>query len=110
MTGSDPAAIVEAFNSTISHWEIRLPPNSVETRGPGHIFQAGWHIGWIWGAADGEDFLEYFAQHRMTNDRHYRIWTSGRVEALPAPGPTLLPAGTSEIERARLVQQGHRSK
>ncbi|OAI40059.1 hypothetical protein AYO39_00165 [Actinobacteria bacterium SCGC AG-212-D09] len=73
------------FAERFAHWGIRLPTQSVAGRKGGHIFEAGWHIGYIWGEQDGEEYLEVLAQNRMTDDAHFRIWASGRSESLPAP-------------------------
>jgi hypothetical protein len=43
----------------------------------------GWHVGYVWGREGGEEYLEVLAQHRMTNDRHFRLFASGRHETLP---------------------------
>lgn len=92
------------FAKEFEHWGITLPKADVEGRQGGHIFDSGWHIGYVWGEDAGEEYLEYLAQHRMTNDRHVRIWASGRTERLPAQelGYVLDPDATAEEEeRAR---------
>lgn len=78
-------AIETYFTEYFQHWNISLPPDSVTARAPGHIFEHGWHIGYLWGAENGDEYLEVLAQHRMTDDRHFRVFASGRVEDLPAP-------------------------
>jgi hypothetical protein len=78
-------AFEKYFNEYFQHWNILLPPDSVTARAPGHIFEHGWHIGYIWGTEKGENYLEVLAQHRMTDDEHFRVFASGRVEDLPAP-------------------------
>jgi hypothetical protein len=77
-------AIEKYFNEYFRHWKICLPHEAVAGRSPGHIFERGWHIGYVWGAEGGEEYLEVLAQHRMTDDRHFRVFESGRVEHLPA--------------------------
>jgi hypothetical protein len=82
---SSTDAIEKYFAEYFEQWSISLPPDSVTARSPGHIFEHGWHIGYLWGTENGEEYLEALAQHRMTNDRHFRVFASGRVEELPAP-------------------------
>jgi hypothetical protein len=88
-TGSvDP--IEEYIREHFRHWEIALPQQDVAARADGHLFARGWHIGYVWGSERGEEYLEVLAQHRMTDDTHVRVFASGRVEDLPAPGPSYM--------------------
>jgi hypothetical protein len=82
---SSSDAIERYFTEYFQRWNIVLPQDSVTARTPGHIFEHGWHIGYLWGAENGEEYLEVLAQHRMTDDEHFRVFASGRVEGLPAP-------------------------
>jgi hypothetical protein len=98
-------AIEQYFRRYFRNWEIALPPRDVAARTGGHIFERGWHIGYVWGREQGEEYLEVLAQHRMTNDEHFRVFASGRVEDLPAPaeayiyGPDATEAEKREAER-----------
>lgn len=78
-------AIERYFDERFSHWGITLPREEADRRKAGHIFKGGWHIGYRWGYEDGEEFLEFLAQHRMTNDSHVRVFASGKSEPLEAP-------------------------
>ena len=93
--------IERLFAERFAHWEFRLPSEAVSGRQPGRIMERGWHVAWIWGEDDGEQYLEVFCQHRMTTDDHFRIWASERVDRLPAPTSMqlLAPDATPE-ERA----------
>ena len=99
-------AIEEYFREYFRHWKISLPPLDVASRADGHIFDQGWHIGYVWGTEQGEEYLEVLAQHRMTDDEHFRIFASGRVVDLPAPagsyvyGPNATEADRREAARA----------
>lgn len=100
---ADSGAIEELFSARFERWSIALPRESLEERSGGHLFEHGWHIGYSWGEESGEAFLQVLAQNRMTNDRHFKIYASGRVEDLPAPlGMYVTPAGASEEEIARI--------
>ncbi len=73
--------IETAFAKTFDNWNIRLPQNATALKQPGKIVQAGWVISYVF----GEDYLDYYAEHRMTNPRHVRIHSDGRSESLEAP-------------------------
>jgi hypothetical protein len=76
--------IAARFNDAFSHWDIRLPKDAVERRQRGKIVKAGWAIWYMFGSDERGEFLDYYASHRMTNDRHVRIYADGSTEALPA--------------------------
>jgi hypothetical protein len=102
---SSTEVIEEYFADYFQHWSISLPPDSVRARTPGHIFEHRWHIGYLWGTENDEEYLEVLAQHRMTDDSHFRVFASGRVEDLPAPaeaysyGPNATDQEKAEAER-----------
>lgn len=74
-------SIESAFAETFDTWNIRLPPDATTLKQPGKIMQAGWAISYVF----GEDYLYYYAEHRMTNPRHVRIHAEGLCESLEAP-------------------------
>jgi hypothetical protein len=98
-------AIEDHFRDYFRHWNIALPGPDVASRTSGHIYEHGWHIGYVWGREHGDEYLEVLAQHRMTDDDHFRVFSSGRVEALQAPagfysyGPNATEADRLEAER-----------
>ena len=102
---STTEAIEKYFAEYFQHWRISLPSEAVSSRAPGHIFEQGWHIGYLWGTDNDEEYLEVLAQHRMTSDSHFRVFASGRVEELPAPaelysyGPDATDEEKAEAER-----------
>ena len=77
------ASIESTFNDSFSNWEIRLPPEAVEQRERGKIVQAGWAIWYLFGSDGKGEYLDYYASHRRTNDRHLRIYADGICENLP---------------------------
>jgi len=100
---ADTSRIENHLNRSFAAWEITLPPEAVEGRKAGHIFKAGWHIGYLWGEQDGELFLEYLAQHRHPGDVHVRVFASGRVEHLEVATPFVVyQKDSTEKERKRL--------
>ena len=66
------------------------------------IVQRGWTI-WTRfdiGAEDGRERLDYYAMHRMTNDRHVRLYADGEEEDLPAMAEGyVIPQGATVTER-----------
>lgn len=78
--------IESVFNETFAHWGIRLPPENLRERKRGKINEEGWTIWFLFGEDDDGEYLDYYAMHRMTNDRHVRLHADGRatwLEALP---------------------------
>ena len=92
------------FGDMFDHWGIRLPADAVRRRGRGQILEQGWAIWFLFDRDEDGEFLDYYAMHRMTNDRHVRIHEDGRVtglDALPAIGPSWNPDdGPEAKERA----------
>ncbi len=76
--------IEKAFNSYFHNWGIRLPRTVLVSLQRGEIREAGWHIQYLFGRDEGGDYLDFYASHRMTNDRHVRIRADGTQEDLPA--------------------------
>ena len=90
--------IETAFAKTFSTWNIQLPPDATDRKQPGKIMQSGWIIRYVF----GEDYLDYYAVHRMTNPRHERIHPDGRSEPLEAPREMyIVPGGADEAARQK---------
>ena len=99
----DPlAAIANTFAQYFQHWNIQLPLEDMETRRPGKILQQGWVIEYVFGSTEDEEFLDFYAGHRMTNDRHVRIFANGRAEGLEAMQDSYgYPANADEATRRK---------
>ena len=76
--------IVSEFNRAFAHWDICLPPEAIASRQSGRIVESGWTVWYTFGSDEGAEYLDYYASHRMTNDRHTRLYADGRVEGLAA--------------------------
>jgi hypothetical protein len=76
--------IGSTFARDFSHWDITLPPENVHERRRGKIVAAGWAIWYLFDSDERGEYLDYYASHRMTDDRHVRIYETGQVESLPA--------------------------
>ncbi len=75
--------IEDRFNSYFSSWGIRLSPDDIANRRRGKIIKEGWGIWYLFGSDEKGEYLDCYASHRMTNDRHVRIYASGQAEGLP---------------------------
>lgn len=93
--------IQSRFDETFSHWNIFLPPEDVANRGRGKIVKGGWAIWYLFGSNERGEYLDYYASHRMTSDRHVRIYAGGEQESLPTIQSMCLASQDPE-EDARL--------
>ena len=78
----DLGMIEEIFNQEFFSWGIRLPPDDITSRRRGRISERGWTIWYLFGSDGDKEYLDYYAMHRMTNDRHVRIYSDGTLEGL----------------------------
>ena len=89
------------FRLAFARWGIALPPEHVRERRRGKIVASGWAIWYLFGEDERGEYLDYYASHRMTDDRHVRIRESGDSESLPAISAFRIVAPDPE-ENARL--------
>ena len=92
----------QRFNRTFANWGIELPSDALSPGVIWFIVQRGWTIWTRYDIADedGRGRLDYYAMHRMTNDRHVRMYTDGEQEALPAiSGCYRIPQGATVAEK-----------
>ncbi len=76
--------IQQRFNRAFAHWEIKLPDEAMPLGVVWIIVEQGWTIWTRFDVEDGCEHLDYYAMHRMTNDRHVRLYADGKEESLPA--------------------------
>jgi hypothetical protein len=88
------------FNAAFRHWKIVLPSEDIENRRQGEIIQDGWMIKYLFGSDEKGEYLDYYAAHRMTDDRHIRIYADGTNENLPVFSP-FMQHSYDPAERAR---------
>jgi hypothetical protein len=67
-----------------SFFNIKIPENSIDKRKSGCFEKDGWLIQFCFGKRDGKEYMDLYGSHRMTNDRHLRIYEDGSSEDLPA--------------------------
>ncbi len=75
---------VANFNKSFETWDIELPEEAVKNQKRGKIVKRGWTIWYLFGTDETGDYLDYYASHRMTNDRHVRLYSDGSSRALDA--------------------------
>ena len=93
--------IEACFNARFAASSIRMPSENIAQRKRGKVIKAGWAIRYLFGSDASGEYLDYYASHRMTNDRHVRIHADGRCESLPAFQDFRLTSEDPE-EKARL--------
>lgn len=72
------------FRRDFESWSIALPPEDVKERRRGKILAAGWAIWYLFGTDERGEYLDYYASHSMTEDRHVRLREDDTGEELPA--------------------------
>lgn len=78
---------IRTFLEYFAHWNIELSDEAISHLNQGQIVQivkAGWTIKVLFGEDSQGEFMDFYAGHRMTNDRHLRVYVDGTVEGLPA--------------------------
>ncbi len=89
------------FRRDFAAWGIALPPEHVRERRRGKIVESGWAIWYLFGKDERGEYLDYYASHRMTDDRHVRIREDGSEEPLPTVRTFRIVSGNKR-EDARL--------
>lgn len=95
----------QRFNRSFARWGIELPMDALSPGVVWLIVQQGWTIWTLFnvGAGAGREHLDYYAMHRMTNDRHVRLYADGEEEGLPAIAESYaIPPGATEAEQEAL--------
>ena len=77
--------IAEVFNSTFARFDMQIGASDVAIGAHREIRGGGWRILYrVLAEDDGAPSLEFYATHRMTDDRHARIRARGHLEELDA--------------------------
>ena len=74
--------IKNSFDKSFSNWDIKLPVDNLEKRKRGSIYYKGWIINYCFGIENGKNYMDYYAQHRMTDPSHERIYEDGTKKSL----------------------------
>ena len=94
---TDMNNIEQTFRDLFAHWEIQLPANATVDKKRGEICQSCWSISYVF----VEDYMDYYARHRMTSPWHGRIYADGKVAELPAPREWYAFSDETDEVRAR---------
>ena len=98
----DREQLRQRFDRAFVRWGIQLPVDAMSPGVDWLITQHGWTI-WTRfdiGVEDGREHLDYYAMHRMTNDRHVRLYADGDEEDLPAMQEGyVIPQGATVAEQ-----------
>jgi hypothetical protein len=98
--------IAAEFASYFAHWKIVLPEADLAARRRGSVHAAGWTIQYLFGADAQGEYLDFYATHRMTNERHQRIYASGQIEYLPTMHEFMVfPAAASQADKERIERE-----
>ena len=98
---------VNIFNEYFANWNIELSDDAVLDLDKGKIIQivaAGWTIKVLFGEDVQGKYMDFYAGHRMTNDRHVRVRGDGSTKWLPTLSEMRLSSHDSE-EDERLEQE-----
>ena len=80
-----------------------MPDDSLANKTCGEINEAGRTIQFLFGTDDKGEFLDYYATHRMTNDRHVRIYADGETVDLPTVSDMIVyPKGSTPEDEKRI--------
>jgi len=69
--------IKECFEKRFSKLGINLPIEEYEKRENGSIQLKGWIIKYCFGIENEKEYMDYYANHRMTDPDHSRIYDDG---------------------------------
>ena len=99
----------QRFNRAFAHWGIELPVDAMSSGVVWLIAQRGWTIWTCFdiGAEDGRERLDYYAMHRMTSDRHVRLYADGEEEGLPAMSEGYVIPQAATVAERQAVRDKH---
>lgn len=105
-------SIEERFRRTFAHWGFAMPPEGLEARRHGKIVASGWAIWYLFGSDERGGYLDYYASHRMTDDRHVRLREGSPAEQLPTIETFLIRSRDPEEDarlKAKYLERNRRS-
>lgn len=107
----EEGSLRDLFNAYFQNWKITLPEldDLVEDEA-GKITFSGWWITYRFGRDEKGRWLEFYAQHRMTNDRHIRFHSDGSEEILPSLDEPVFIPDNATPEEEELISQNARDR
>ncbi len=98
----------QRFNQDFENWNIELSPEAMSVGTIWLIVQQGWTI-WTRfdiNADDSREYLDYYAMHRMTNDRHVRLYADGDMQGLPTMSEGyVIPRGATNQDEEEIRRE-----
>jgi hypothetical protein len=79
----NPGKIQYTFAQLFKQTKLRLPEENLRERRPGSIPWGSGRMLFVFGKDGGQEYLEYYAHHRIGGDSHGRIFADGRHVSLP---------------------------
>ncbi len=96
------------FDQRFGRWGIRLPDHAHGDDFRGRIVHAGWDIWYCAGIDEQGEYLDFYAIHRMTNDRHVRLRSNGASINLPAIRD--MRRGSFDPDEDRMLEDAYRNE
>jgi len=93
------------FNGCFRWPGIKIPEKNLDYRESGFFEKDGWLIQFCFGEKDGKEYMDLYYSHRMTNDRHERIYEDGTGENLPAFPEFLTPYNPDDPEDKKIAEE-----
>lgn len=77
------ATFIDMYRHFAERYQVpfAIPEEALQARRNGSMQVASFHFNWVFGEADGCEYLEFYRFHRF-GDEHARIWEDGTVEDL----------------------------
>lgn len=99
---------IQIFTEYFSNWEIELTDDIVAALNEGQVVQivnSGWTIKILFAEDEESKYMDFYAAHRMTNDRHHRVRVDGSLDWLPAFNIGMRVISEDPEEDARLEKE-----
>lgn len=74
--------IKQTFEEQYSEWDLVLPEKNFKNKKAGFIQKNGWLVQYCFGQEDNKEYMDIYAEHRMTNPCHIRIYDNGDIKEL----------------------------
>jgi len=74
--------IKQEFEKIYRNWDIVLPEDDYRNKKNGFIQKKGWLIQYCFGQEGDNNYMDIYAEHRMTSPSHTRFYESGEIKEL----------------------------
>jgi hypothetical protein len=94
-----------AFERPFLDRGVRPSRRLIRARQAGEVLQKGWSIQFLFGTDERGVYMDYYAAHRMTDDRHVRIRAGEPEEDLPSIVTGYF--GSDDLEEERAAREAY---